>query len=389
MRRGLGGLGRLMSKPVVKGTIILVFLGIVGAAAYGASQIQVQGDVNNFIPPGSYLEEFVLTGETFLNKVGSSVYVYIEPGKDLYNQQLLTSMDQLTQKMVEDPWISDCSVSELPMHLLDLYNFTASSDKFHQALKAWLDSPAGARYVNDVYWESDSSVLNLRLAASFEFMDTSKDQVKAMDSLRGTIEGHGTIGKESFAYAAEFLQWEGYKSIGTEAMRNIGFAMLMVFIVILVLLVHPLGAAITFGNICLVVVEIIGFLHFWGLTIDNVSVIFIVISLGLSVDYSVHITHAFLHTMGSGNERMVQCLEEMGVAVMHGVTSTWIAVMALSGSGSYVFATFFKSLFLCTTLGMLHGIILLPVVLSIINPGTVHNTKAEDEEDEESRLVSH
>jgi predicted RND superfamily exporter protein len=61
-----------------------------------------------------------------------------------------------------------------------------------------------------------------------------------------------------------------------------------------------------------------GFIHFWGLTIDNVSVIFVVISLGLSVDYSVHITHSFLHKEGTGNERMVAALEDMGTAVMNG-----------------------------------------------------------------------
>lgn len=180
-----------------------------------------------------------------------------------------------------------------------------------------------------------------------------------MDAIRETVEEHGQIGGGSFAYSDDFLQWEGYKSIGVEALRNIGLALLVVLIVIVALLVHPVGSVITFANVVLVVVEIIGectpllpplarrmqgikltkqvchaphgrqqlfdavslhagFLHFWGLTIDNVSVIFIVISLGLSVDYSVHITHSFLHREGTGNERMVSALRDMGVAVANG-----------------------------------------------------------------------
>lgn len=71
-----------------------------------------------------------------------------------------------------------------------------------------------------------------------------------------------------------------------------------------------------------------------------------------------------------------------------GVVSTWIAVIVLAGSGSYVFATFFKSLFLCTTLGMLHGLILLPVVLSILNPGTIHSTSTHDDEHEEHQKLA-
>ena len=59
---------------------------------------------------------------------------------------------------------------------------------------------------------------------------------------------------------------------------------------------------------------------------------------------------------------------QMGPAVFHGAMSTFLAVMVLSGSISYVFITFFKQLFLCITLGLAHGLILLPVLLSLANP---------------------
>lgn len=58
-----------------------------------------------------------------------------------------------------------------------------------------------------------------------------------------------------------------------------------------------------------------------------------------------------------------------------GVISTWIATMVLAGSGSYVFATFFKALLLCTMLGMAHGVFLLPVMLSLANPSTVYSAE--------------
>ena len=46
--------------------------------------------------------------------------------------------------------------------------------------------------------------------------------------------------------------------------------------------------------IILTLTDIIGFLHFWGITIDIISCINIVLAIGLCVDYSVHICHAFL-----------------------------------------------------------------------------------------------
>ena len=45
--------------------------------------------------------------------------------------------------------------------------------------------------------------------------------------------------------------------------------------------------------VLLTLVDLVGFLHFWGVTIDVVSFVNIVLATGLCVDYSVHIAHAF------------------------------------------------------------------------------------------------
>jgi predicted RND superfamily exporter protein len=39
---------------------------------------------------------------------------------------------------------------------------------------------------------------------------------------------------------------------------------------------------------------IIGYMHFWGLSIDSITVIMLVIALGLAVDYSAHIGRSFM-----------------------------------------------------------------------------------------------
>ena len=44
--------------------------------------------------------------------------------------------------------------------------------------------------------------------------------------------------------------------------------------------------------------DIVGFLHFWNITIDVISCINIVLAVGLCVDYSVHIGHAYLVSKG-------------------------------------------------------------------------------------------
>ena len=46
-------------------------------------------------------------------------------------------------------------------------------------------------------------------------------------------------------------------------------------------------------------VNITGTMHFWGLTIDTVTTIILVLAVGLSVDYASHVAHTFMILPGT------------------------------------------------------------------------------------------
>ena len=55
---------------------------------------------------------------------------------------------------------------------------------------------------------------------------------------------------------------------------------------------------------------------------------------------------------------------------MQGAISTILGVIGLMIAPSYIFVTFFKMVFLVIILGALHGLFLLPVLLSLFGPGS-------------------
>ena len=86
-------------------------------------------------------------------------------------------------------------------------------------------------------------------------------------------------------------------------------------------------------------VDIIGFLHFWNITIDIISCINIVLSVGLCVDYSVHIGHAFLVAKGNRQERTSEAVISIGPAVFNGGLTTFLALVLCSlSTGKVVFS---------------------------------------------------
>jgi len=111
-----------------------------------------------------------------------------------------------------------------------------------------------------------------------------------------------------------------------------------------------------------------GSMHFWGLTIDTVSCINLVLAIGLCVDYAAHVAHTFMTMPGTRNERASATISSIGPAVFHGGFSTFLAFIFLADSDSHVFTTFFKIFILVVGYGLFHGLIFFPVMLSICGP---------------------
>jgi Niemann-Pick C1 protein len=86
----------------------------------------------------------------------------------------------------------------------------------------------------------------------------------------------------------------------------------------------------------------LGFMHWWGLTIDITSMSVLIISVGLCVDFCAHIVHGFLYGKGTRHERVVFVMENIAPAVMNGGFSSILALSLLATSRSHIFVSFFK-----------------------------------------------
>ena len=77
-------------------------------------------------------------------------------------------------------------------------------------------------------------------------------------------------------------------------------------------------------------------------SIDAFVCVFLVICIGLCVDYSAHIAHAFIVEKGTSYHRAAEALSSMGPAILNGGITTLIAIIFLGFSDSYAFIVFFK-----------------------------------------------
>ena len=122
---------------------------------------------------------------------------------------------------------------------------------------------------------------------------------------------------------------------------------------------------------------VVGYMALWGVRLDTVALVNLIMCLGFSVDYVVHMSYSFL-TVPNNQNKIRLCLYKMALPIIQCGTSTIIAIIVFIFTPSYINRTFFKILFLVTTFGMLHSLLLLPVMLSLFskNKTTIKDSSA-------------
>jgi multidrug efflux pump subunit AcrB len=113
---------------------------------------------------------------------------------------------------------------------------------------------------------------------------------------------------------------------------------------------------------------IIGVLQFAGFHINAISYVAMVMSIGLLVDFIMHVLLRYFQVPGSRQEKTREMLRTMGSSVFVGGLSTFLGVIPLAFSTSGIFKTTFTIFIGMVTLGIGHGLILFPVVLSLVGP---------------------
>ena len=130
----------------------------------------------------------------------------------------------------------------------------------------------------------------------------------------------------------------------------------------LLLFLHAVNVAIIAVGIAAIDGALFCVMYVWGVPLDAVAFICLAMAIGISVDYVVHMSHAFEHHAGSPRERAQAAVCGIGASVLKGGTSTFLGVSILGAATSELFRTFFKMLVSTVFLGLFTGLAFYPAV---------------------------
>lgn len=193
--------------------------------------------------------------------------------------------------------------------------------------------------------------------------------VEMIKEIRKVCDDYAANGLPNFPSGIAFTFWEQYLHLSSNLLKAICVIALAVFFVISVIIFNPWAAGIIMIILVLMTVELAGFLGLAGIKMNPVSAVTIITAVGIGVEFTAHVVLAFLTSLGTRSARMSSCIDRVFVPVIHGALSTLLGIIMLAFSEfEFVVKYFFVVMSALIAIGVINGLALLPVLLSLIGP---------------------
>merc|ERR1712166_74443 len=215
----------------------------------------------------------------------------------------------------------------------------------------------------------------------------SEEQIKCLEAMEA-IQEASTLEPKPFIWTFFYLFFDQFRTIYGEMMMNFALCIGAIVVICLIMLHYVSVVILTAMLITMIDIDLVGSIHFWGLEVNSISVINMIMAIGLVVDYSAHVIHNFglQKEAKTRDEAVASMLVEIGPPVFLGGLTTFIGIAPLAFSNSTVFRTFFKMFFGIIIYGVGHGLILMPVVLSLF--GAIRPPLEGEDVDSKAEIVA-
>ncbi|CAG9535046.1 unnamed protein product [Cercopithifilaria johnstoni] len=263
---------------------------------------------------------------------------------------------------------------------------TINMESFYNYLTAWYNSDEMMYHVSlasfipspPEWTVEDKTIRLVPPAGPFEYsqipfyltnLSSTPVIIEMVKEIRAICDEFNANGLPNFPAGVAFTFWEQYLHLSSNLFQAICVIAFAVFCLISIIICNPWAAGIILIILLLMTIELTGFLGLAGIKLNPISAVTVVTAVGIGVEFTAHVVLAFLTSLGTRNDRMASCIDRVFVPVIHGAFSTLLGIIMLAFSEfEFVVKYFFVVMSALIFIGIINGLALLPVLLSLIGP---------------------
>ena len=406
--------GRIMSwyadkllVPRVKAIVILLFTILFGVCIWSATKLELDFDFRSVLPADSFIIDFYDAANAYTTRQGPNVYIYfrsVDQSDPEVQRQMQAYVDAIVSiDAIDKPpfqwWLKDYQDYMQTHPELDTLPFSEKLQSF-LAFSSY-------NYNSDMLFDVDGTLQASRTLVHMNNVDST--QLKTgIDALKDQREKsrEQAVNQNSgdwsfFTFAPIYLQYEFLRITPEELAQSTVVGIISVSVMSMIFMPHWSGILFVAPMVMILYADLLGFIQFFGININGPSYLTLLMAIGLLVDYVMHVVLRYYESPEtvSRDAKVKNVLRTQGAAVMLGGLSTFLGIVPLmfassdiilvfvitfaglvllgeycSGQRKKVLHAFFSILFsnfvarCCRIAGLSHGLVLLPVLLSILGP---------------------
>ncbi|XP_067135770.1 patched domain-containing protein 3-like isoform X2 [Centruroides vittatus] len=370
-------LGKILTFPIVKAAIIILFLLYLAGGIYFTKYIKPSTGTDKSFNDNSIILNFFRNDNTFYSQYRDRIQIIVTSSLDYSNPNIQNNLEKLTTELENSPHMAGNNFTESWLRLylkfiknpqfwisLRGYNLSRPED-FTEALRMVFLKFKWAKHFNKdiVFSEDGTKILASRFFIQTKQVDNLQKDNEVFTNLWNVIDKYN-LPVECYNYRYSFFDYiiEAVP-ITTQSIAVSSCVVIFIFIIFIPNVFCAFCIAFTIA--CIEVITI-GYMSVWGVTFHPILTIFLIVITGFCTDYAAHISYAYAKSKGKNpNEKLRDCLDTAGHAIVQGCLSSLLGVCTLIVAPYGFLKDMFKVCFIFLISSLIQGLCILPIMLSL------------------------
>lgn len=369
-------LGVFLGRKIVKFVIIITFLVYLGFGLWGCTKVKEGLERFKMARYDSYSLDYYDLEDKYFRKYPYRIQVVINKTLDYSDPKVQEEVENLLHKLENNRLMAGPRFTESWLRIyhrflkddrtqvfLQGFNMSKKED-FYKGIRQVFFRLSQNYFQQDIKFNEDfTEITASRFVLQTENIMDANDEKNMLLELRQIAE-NSTLPVVVFNQL--FVLFDQFLLIKETSIQAVGVATAVMMVISFIFIPIPSCALWVAFSIFSIEIGVVGYMSWWNVNLDAISMINLILCIGFSVDYSAHITYAYISSeQKDPNIRMRNALHSLGLPIAQGSVSTLIGIVVLNAAPSYIFTVFFKTVFLVILFAAIHGLLLLPVLLSL------------------------